>query len=86
MFQMQRHPSCSGKGTFCDILFKPSAAPEGTQDTPIPHFIDFGSIFGRPIIINSNNNGIFIAAAGNKGKDSDKLPIYPASYELNNII
>jgi subtilisin family serine protease len=29
---------------------------------------------------------LFIAAAGNDGTDNDELPVYPASYELDNII
>lgn len=33
-----------------------------------------------------NYDGLLIASAGNDGSDNDILPIYPASYKLNNII
>ena len=29
---------------------------------------------------------LFVAAAGNDGKDIDRTPVYPASYELDNVI
>ncbi len=35
----------------------------------------------------ANNAGIvFVAAAGNESSDNDKLPIYPASFDLPNVI
>ncbi len=35
----------------------------------------------------ANNDGIlFVAAAGNDGADNDRFPIYPASYDLPNVI
>ena len=39
------------------------------------------------VIAQARNNGIlFIAAAGNEGINNDSLPVYPASYNLDNII
>jgi len=29
---------------------------------------------------------LFVAAAGNDGEDNDSFPVYPASYDLNNIV
>ncbi|MFQ5470554.1 MAG: S8 family serine peptidase [Gammaproteobacteria bacterium] len=41
----------------------------------------------RDAIANAGNNGVLVvAAACNEGNDSDKLPCYPASYDLSNII
>ncbi|MFK7981409.1 MAG: S8 family serine peptidase, partial [Saprospiraceae bacterium] len=34
----------------------------------------------------ANQNHLFIAAAGNNGENADQLPIYPAAYNLPNII
>ncbi|TYQ15320.1 UNVERIFIED_CONTAM: Subtilisin-like serine proteases [Acetivibrio alkalicellulosi] len=34
----------------------------------------------------SNTEGLFIFPAGNQGKNTDRVPIYPAAYELDNII
>ena len=33
-----------------------------------------------------SKGGLFVAAAGNKGRNNDKKPSYPASYNLDNII
>ena len=38
-------------------------------------------------IAKANANGIlFVAAAGNSGTDNDRAPVYPASYDLPNVI
>lgn len=44
-------------------------------------------IFLREVILLAQDLGvIFVAAAGNNGVDVDRDPVYPASYDLDNII
>lgn len=41
----------------------------------------------KEAIARAGNAGVlFVAAAGNDGKDADKLPMYPAAYDLPNIV
>jgi subtilisin family serine protease len=48
---------------------------------------DFFDQAVRDAISRANNGGVlFVAAAGNAGKDIDSSPFYPASYDLENII
>ncbi|MEX2382364.1 MAG: S8 family serine peptidase [Opitutales bacterium] len=49
-----------------------------------------GGFFSTPLrnaIARARDEGIlFVAAAGNEGRDNDTTPLYPSSYDLDNII
>ncbi|MFK7979765.1 MAG: S8 family peptidase [Saprospiraceae bacterium] len=47
---------------------------------------DFSGLLFNTIKEAATNNHLFITAAGNDGLDTDVQPIYPASFDLNNIL
>ena len=38
------------------------------------------------LMIHMGNAGLFVAAAGNGGTNNDEIPIYPANYDVPNVI
>jgi len=50
--------------------------------------MSFGSSFFNPALLEAieNSEMLFVCAAGNSGYNIDKYPVYPASFELDNVI
>ncbi len=46
----------------------------------------FSALFRDELIRARDNGVLFIAAAGNEGADNDVTPVYPANYDVGNVI
>lgn len=79
------HGGANGKGTIADAILAIKYATVMGADIVN---MSWGSTTNNKTLKQAISEApmLFITAAGNTGDDNDKVPVYPASYELPNVI